>query len=611
MSLLSTVNGLAKMNATVYNPGSQVRNFMGASTFMVVNGYVASRHFITSLTTLLAEVVNSTAELAGKKTSSELMDTVNEMAVQYGVLNSSVEIEEMKSLLGKDNRVVKFLDDFANGKGLTKPLNFIKTIAKLPVKTYQGVDNIFKVTAFLAEMDRNSRLYGYNSFREILNATKSTDATVAAKAKDAMTAVAKESGKVVRDTIPNYDEAYRFNKTLKNLPLIGVFTTFISETVRCTINSNKLLVEASKRGFSDPDPDKRRVYKEIAAYRLLGILVASSATLMQEELRSIIGSLFDDDDEDEKLKGKSKYVEVKGRDTFMKYFTPEWVKHVDLRRDPENPDGFIYSDPSTINPYSLWKQRAFERTTKGGMSVAYDMVSPILGPVLSPEIGFKFLTNLLSKKDMYGESITPYTIDQDPAKFLRDVLGYTIFKGPVNPLGNMMKTLGGDYMRLSDRIKNDEELLENTSNPKEREKIQDRIRQAQYKIQEAGTLGMDFIMMSGYKSNYVDLTVQAGFKAYEAADRVQEFKDTYNKRKGESADIDKLYNEMNSNYQRELDNLKNMIKETRENLGINVGPSVIEVLGKKRFSRKELSYIKGHLKTKPDLRLKDYETRSR
>jgi hypothetical protein len=474
---------------------------------------------------------------------------------------------------------------------------------------YEGTDNLFKLAGFLSEMDRQSRLNGYKSFRELTNDLKSTDPAKVAAATKAMEDVGKEAGRKIRRTMPNYAEAWRYNATLKKIPFIGLFTTFVSETIRTSINSSIEFSEALANSVKDPDPARRREYAEIAASRLLGLLVATSVTYFQEDLRSILADMFGGDDEEEKkLKGKSKYASVSERDTFMKYYAPDWVRSIDLRRDPENPDGFIYSDPSSINPFSILKTRVAQREQGGDKSTKwlFSTFSPILTTIFSQEIGFKFVNNLLNGKDMYDNDITPYEFSDDPIKWTKDIATY-LGKSPIVPWVNAIKTFGGEQSRLDTRIRNDEELLARTTDSVEREKIKDRIRQNQYKLQEANPINI--VMSMGYKSNYVDISTQAGFKTYEIADKLQSYKDRYNKNKGESSDIDKLYRETNESYQKELKKLRDMVVDTKKNLGVDVTKEVVKVLGNKRFSKKEIAYIRGYSKEAPDVRIKDYETR--
>jgi len=616
LEALSWINGLAKATATKYSPMSHLRNFVGASAFLISNGYLFSRQFWTSLSVIMAELKNSTTETAGFDTRSDLMTLVRELSIKTGVLNSNVEVEEIKELL-KDSRLTRWMNGMSEKINKNEKINSITSsklfdnITSLPSNAYEGTDNLFKLAGFLAEMNRLAPLYGYKSFEQMFKDLGSSDQAKVAKAQDAVDKLSSEAGRLIRGGMPNYTEAWKFNAILKRIPFIGVFTTFMSETIRTSANSVIYFTEAVENSIKDPDPARRKVYAEIAASRLLGLTIALSVTAFQEELRSVLADIIPDDEEDEeekkKLKGKDKYVDVNGRDTFMKYYVPEWVKGVDLRRDPYNPDGYIYSDPSTINPFSLFRRRVAERQIGDNkFTMLTSLISPILEPIFSPEIGFNFLVKLFSGKDMYDEDITPYEFADNPILWGKDMAAY-LQKAPIVPWSNAVKLFGAEQSRLDTRIRNDEELLSKTTNLIEREKIQDRIRQNQYKLQQSAPV--ELFLSLGYKSNYVDLSTQAGFKTYEVAEKIQEYKKRYSKKKGEAEDIDALYEETNKSYQKDLKKLRDMVLETKKSLGVDVTESVVKALTNSRFSKKEILYIKGYSKEAPDIRIKDYETR--
>jgi hypothetical protein len=248
-----------KKMKTIWSVGTHVRNIIGNSSFMLMNGHLDGKKLYESAR-IAIQAISTFKDLEMKELYARL--------VELGVVSSSASLEEIRGI-AKDLSKVDFdVDTFFAEKSDADMSNLLKKLDKALTSAYQAEDDVFKIFGFLSEKEKYMR---------------------AGLSENEADLVAAEN---VRNTYPNYNEIPRIVRFIGRSPFVGTFVAFQSESIRCAKNS--VMLAFKEMGSGNPE------LKSMGASRL----ASSIATItLVESLQLMIAKMLlgaGDDEEVEK-----------------------------------------------------------------------------------------------------------------------------------------------------------------------------------------------------------------------------------------------------------------------------------------------------------------------
>ena len=245
MRWLINMNSKIKYGKTILSPTTQVRNFMSAGMFAVMNGHMANVESVRKA----GSVAWSDLFTHDKKWQAYLDDLI-----QRGVLHDNPFAGELKDAV----------KDFAqDGMNPTTTDKWGTKIFGWAEKSYAIGDDFWKII-------------GYES--EVASFKKAGLSDEEAKSKAAVR---------IRDGYPTYSMVPKGIKAIRRWPLIGTFVSFPYEIIRTTRNQFKFISE----DMSDPRT------KGLAVRRMIGMSMASSMAYSASIASMALMGMDADDDE--------------------------------------------------------------------------------------------------------------------------------------------------------------------------------------------------------------------------------------------------------------------------------------------------------------------------
>jgi len=486
-SFFRRAKGISQYSKTVLSPVTQVRNFLTASMFMMANGNL----FSTGTATSLGDSIRAVMSNVTNKGSDETFKLLEE-AQRLGVIGSNAELREIQDLLSKNIGITgamaetgvtsagrqmlgsESLDRMIKKGGpvaevLAKPFG---AISKKAEALYQGSDDVWKLTSWVAEQDKLTSALKTTDSPIAIKYLKGSDdslevANLAKKAQetgDLSSLIKYRAGQIVADTVPNYNKgASEAVRWARNLPL-GNFITFPAEMYRTSFNIVKQSLDdmaspieaIQKRGSS-------RLMSFTATTAILPVALPTFAYLAT---------------------GISK----EEMNAYKRSFAPPWERGAVLIPVGKEEDGTInYINFSTSNPYDIvyrFANRALneaDTAIKDGkdpatvlLTLAHGAMAEGLQPFTDPSIITAALADIAirdgrtntgaqvyNQADSFGtkrkkeflhvlESVLPGLVpmnvssgNAEPSRFLRGVLGGT-------PLVNSKDKQGREYNFLTE-----------------------------------------------------------------------------------------------------------------------------------------------------------------
>jgi hypothetical protein len=315
-----------QISKTIFSPMTQVRNVTTASFFPLASGLIGSRSSVSQAFRDIFEDIFQSGKF-DPKMFDEWMDS----SVTRGIIDQSIQVNEMKRLAERGVKGLLNVDDFMKNP----------TVKKF-VDVYQGGDNIWKVYS--------DRFY-QSALKQAFGDPKATPAKVLDQVRDWYKTVAKEdfieissiSGKqktaqealeevsayLVTNTIPTYSKVPKAIQTLRDLPL-GNFIAFPAEILRTGGN----LITLGARELTSTNP----YIRQMGARRLIG----ASATF--GGIGTVIGGTA------QAITGVTDEMMQKARS-----FVPQYEKNATLipLSSPDADGVFKYFNFSYSNPYDF------------------------------------------------------------------------------------------------------------------------------------------------------------------------------------------------------------------------------------------------------------------
>lgn len=399
MQVLTAVNAAAKINATVLNLPTQERNFIAnlwkLSSVVLVEAFsrgraTALKQFATSLGQRFANEGKNTARLLqvrkGAVRYNNDYERLEFIMTQQGLKNSDIIqaglSEEVKNLEGWGDVIKAMFYGVKGGKGIYGVLNpALKSTIGLAKRMYAASDDIAKEALFRSELENYSDVYYGKTYKELL----------ASGTPEQISSVENTAGAIVRDIIPNYNNAWELSKILQKSGLsivlspFGIFRMEQMRTMAETVN-----IATKEMRNNDPDPVKRKKIRRIGIERMMGF-----TALIAVSSYSVISALDGGDEEDEEFARKylSKNVEVP-------YVT-------------RNDNGKLQvMDMSNINVYGSIgmadRYLLFELTSEDkdvANKALINLFSKLIAPIVAPQLGVATLSSVIQGKDQWGRDL--------------------------------------------------------------------------------------------------------------------------------------------------------------------------------------------------------------
>jgi len=315
-----------QISKTIFSPMTQVRNVSTASFFPLASGLIGSRSSVSQAFRDIFEDIFQSGKF-NPKMFDEWMDS----SVTRGIIDQSIQVNEMKRLAERGVKGLLNVDDFMKNP----------TVKKF-IDVYQGGDNIWKVysdrfyqsalkqafgdpkavpTKVLAQVRDWYKTVAKEDFIEI--------SSISGKQKTAQEALEEVSAYLVTNTIPTYSKVPKAIQTLRDLPL-GNFIAFPAEILRTGGN----LITLGARELTSTNP----YIRQMGARRLIG----ASATF--GGIGTVIGGTA------QAITGVTDEMMQKARS-----FVPQYEKNATLipLSSPDADGVFKYFNFSYSNPYDF------------------------------------------------------------------------------------------------------------------------------------------------------------------------------------------------------------------------------------------------------------------
>jgi hypothetical protein len=357
-------------------PMGHVRNFMGNVAFELANGRISPKG-------------SRDASIAAFTNSSEGIALVQRLQ-KLGLLDGGVDAGNLAASIRDARNVDDHMADIMlPGMGAGKS---VKKITNTAQKSYQAVDNWWKVKAFMVEEARYKKAHPEWTQQQL-------DTRVA---------------EIVRDTTPSFSMLPEIIKKMRKVPLVGTFTSFPSEVIRTTGKTLALTAKELK------DPATR----SIGAKRLAGIMaVATLPAALNATSRYLSG--VDKDDEDD-----------------LRRFMPKWIRNSTVLWTGKQENGSpSYVDLSFMDPYKYLRD-PLNAVMAGKTDNISEMVKEATNPWLSENMTLTALldvarnTKASNGRPVYNKMDTAQHITQDVIKRIWETIepgtitqGKRIYKG--------------------------------------------------------------------------------------------------------------------------------------------------------------------------------------
>lgn len=420
--------GGAKLSKTVLSSATAAANFFGNPMFLTANAAMDFRFLGKNVAVSMSNILNSglpegkslfdlfskTIGLGTEKTRELTSDLV-----KYGIRGEGIVSNELKAgFEGYQTSIdVAIPREYQNS--YKKPI-------ELAQKIYAEGDDFWKGMMFLAETDKYSKV-----FKDELSSGKMT-----------IDEVKKIAAKNVLRGMPNYSMVGKFVRGwARNIPVLGPFISFSSESIRVLIETAKMAVEEA--ASSNPK------IKAIGIQRIAA-MTATTATPIAAALVAS-ASVFN----------AKTPEEAKKKNEYMRVFVPNWDKNSVLI--PIVSKNYKIRYVNTRFDPQAYSKKIVMAALKGDQSIGEavaNTVTELLGPFTAENPAYTAVVDFQRNMDKQGKPV--WNKQDKPMKIWSDVARHLIdgiSPGIIASLGRIKKAnqgkitgSGQPYDRLSELV---------------------------------------------------------------------------------------------------------------------------------------------------------------
>lgn len=332
-----TVQNWFRRTKILPNPATWFKNVVGGYYGQVLNGEF---YGLTNPSVAAKSLWGRLTEMtAGQRT--EFMKGVFDDAAEAGVLSSGVDVAVMGYLddmfISIENRDFSQFEKSLS-KLYHKSVNKVKSVSKEAGRRYSQVD------------DHSKAILVYSQKYDVAN--QIFDKDYDSLTDEERTEVLKETGNMVKKTMPTFSRLPSWFRTMSRIPFFGDFLSFKIEAIRSFAGAVSVALEHGANAalpMIDPRTEKeyttsqKIAFGKSAAKRFAGITAIAALNY------AVIRGLFDsDDDEEEKLAAERKLLKEQAM-----LNTPEWTVGKSLIYKGVDKNGNVkFLDYSGQDPYS-------------------------------------------------------------------------------------------------------------------------------------------------------------------------------------------------------------------------------------------------------------------
>ena len=377
MRAFYTSNALSSSAQTVLSEATHIINIKGNFIMSFANGnltpYVTKKGIenIDNIISSFPEISRLLKKVKGGKTYEINLDEFKKLQ-DLGLVDQGVFAEYAAKAL--DNSFI------TKGKLAEKVSGLNNKLVKVPVKTlrglsniYRGEDTIFKALNFYSELDRYKKAFPNMSLPDL----------------------EQYAATIVKDTLPTYTRIPRAIQSISRFPLIGVFPSFASESVRVLKNTFKIGMRDFLKGIQTGNSELAKIGAKRASYLLATATWLSSGEFANKEEHLISNA-------DEKLIDQLAPTYERGSD--RKYDSK-------IFKNPKTGNYEVaYYNTSAINPYDvpfkIIKATYAALMGKDNAEEFMEKAFNIAQPYISLSLGFEPVYKIVTGKSSLGYEIS-------------------------------------------------------------------------------------------------------------------------------------------------------------------------------------------------------------
>jgi len=388
--------GAAQSAVTVYNPISQVRNFLSNIFVTMANGN-------TMRDLPFGDSFRLTAAKAADLDDPEFRK-LYDVAANLGLREQQLQVNEFRELMREGSNLRTAGKVSAGAQAIKDRIPFANALEK----SYSGTDTFWKITNWLAERAKYTNAFRRanlapdaldNIAEDLVRSglgTRTSELTGTASYLDTL------SGDIVKNTTPTYSRVPELVKNIRRVPLFGNFVAFPSEIIRNTAN----ILDQSLRemGFRASDdlirkmgPKDARILERqiraIGAQRLSGY-ITSAAVIPAATATAARSALGWDEDQVDALNMLAPYYMEGHQLVPLTQAGDPNVEYIDL--------SYMMPYDFVLTPARAAMQAYQERGVVGGSEIEQirDMALSSLGKLLEP----------FASESLLGERVTNVTL---------------------------------------------------------------------------------------------------------------------------------------------------------------------------------------------------------
>lgn len=277
IEMLRNIASYWKAFKTIGSIKTTIRNFQSNLFFQFANGRA-----LGNMISFKKGREGGGFSLAAKELFRSTSQLNNEL-VELGIINSGISSELKSSVTGFVNSIYDDgIETLQDSETVAEKAKFIiKKTGSSAAKVYEFMDNVWRVTAYLSELDDCKKMFPTLSDEELK----------------------KVAAERFKETHVVYDKAPNIVKRLAASPLVGTFPSFTSEAMRTSITIPRLAIQDIMDGVANNNKIQAAIgVRRLTGFTMTGIALSGLGGLVANSiLTSITGAEPPDEDEERVL----------------------------------------------------------------------------------------------------------------------------------------------------------------------------------------------------------------------------------------------------------------------------------------------------------------------
>ena len=347
VELLRNVASYWKAFKTVGSIKTTIRNFTSNFFFQTANG-----RLLGNMISFGKGKEGGGISLAVKELFRNPSEINNEL-VALGVINSGIAAELKNSVTGFVSSIYDDgIESIKDADSIIDKAKFaVKKTGATASKVYEFMDNVWRVTAYMSELDDCKKMFPNMPDAELK----------------------KLAAERFRETHVTYDKAPNIVRRLAASPFVGTFPTFASESIRTAITIPRMAIQDIMDGVKNNNAKQRNIgVRRLVGFTSTGILASGLGGLVGSGLIKALTGVEPPDEDEERVLYEG---------------APDYAKNNSRLITSSKPGEMTAFELDFLNPWNLFYKahNAYVRTDKydpeknSTMQAAWTLLEPFLG----------------------------------------------------------------------------------------------------------------------------------------------------------------------------------------------------------------------------------------